>query len=236
MKTLWLAVARGGSKGVPGKNLRRIGDRSLIEWKVNAAIAAGASVENILCSTEDTAIACEAVRQGCMLVRRPNDLATDTASSADVIRHTLDTIGHDKYDQVVLLEPSAPFTTGSQYRKALQMMEFHDADLVVGMRETAPHAAFIGDVRPDQSVTPIILQFQRMARRRQDYPTQWTMAGNIYVFKTDMFLRTGDIYGGERNYGLMTDHWSGLEIDTPDDLEMAQYAYSKGYVTPEPIS
>lgn len=236
MSVLWLLVGRGGSRGVPGKNLKEIGGISLIEWKIRAARAAGAGRQDILCSSDSREILEEARRCGSFMLERPPELATDTASSADVIKHALSLMGGLKYDQIVLLEPSAPFTGASHYRKALQMMEFHDADLVVGMRETAPHTAFIGDVRPDQSVTPIILQFQRMARRRQDYPQQWTMNGACYVFKTDMFLRTGDIYGGERSVGLMMPHWNSIEIDTPDDLEMAEYAYSKGYVKPEPLS
>lgn len=231
VNTLWLLVGRGGSRGVPGKNLRRIGGLTLLEWKVRAARAAGA--ETLVCSSDDTAILEEASRLECAALRRPDELATDTASSADVIRHALGALTSSLYDQVVLLEPSAPFTTGAHYRKALGMMELHDADLVIGMKETAPHTAFVGDVRADGSVTPIIVGFQRHARRRQDWPQQWTMSGGLYVFKTEMFLRTGDVYGGSRNVGLLMERWNSIEIDTPEDMEMAEYAYERGYVWPE---
>ena len=228
--TLWLITARGGSKGVPGKNLRKIGGLSLIEWKIRAARAADPHAY-IACSSDSHEILGEADRLGADVIHRPSALASDTATSADVIKHALETLP-SSFDQVVLLEPSAPFTTGEQYRRALQMMADRDADLVVGMKPTAPHTAFIGDARDDLSVTPIILQFQRMARRRQDYAPQWTMSGGLYVFRTEMFLQTGDIYGGSRCYGLMQDKWTGLEIDTPEDLEMAEYAFERGYVKP----
>lgn len=230
-RTVWLITARGGSKGVPGKNLRKIGGISLVEWKVLAARAADPAAE-IVCSSDSLDILSHAAFLGAKCIQRPDALATDTARSVDVIRHALDVLT-ERFDQVVLLEPSAPFTTAEQYKRALQMMEFNDADLVVGMKETAPHTAFIGDMRTDDSVTPIIVQFQRETfRRRQDYPRQWTMSGGLYVFRTDMFRKACDIYGGVRNYGLLQDKWTGLEIDTPEDLEMAEYAFGKGYVKP----
>lgn len=226
---LWLVTARGGSRGVPGKNLKKIGDRSLIEWKVRAAQAADPAAV-VVCSSDSKEILSEALRCGVMgVIERPAELASDTATSAAVVKHALESLP-EKFEQVVLLEPSAPFTTGHDYRRALRMMEFYQADLVVGMKETAPHTSFIGDMRDDMSVTPIVNQFQRHARRRQDYAPQWTMNGSCYVFRTDMFMNTGDIYGGSRCFGLLMDKWHSIEIDTPEDLEMAEYAYSKGYV------
>ena len=231
-KVLWLITARGGSKGVPGKNLKKIGGLSLIEWKILAARAADPAA-HIVCSSDSLDILAHAAFLGAKVIERPAALATDTARSVDVIKHALDVLP-EKYEQVVLLEPSAPFTTGVQYWAALNMLNNMDADLIVGMKETVPHTAFIGDMRDDHSVTPILVQFQRETfRRRQDYPRQWTMAGNLYVFRTEMFLRTGDIYGGQRNYGLFMGKWDGLEIDTPEDLEMAEYAFARGYVKAE---
>lgn len=229
MKTLYLITARGGSKGVPGKNARIIGGRSLIQWKADAVRPLLRAGDRLVISTEDRNLADLAMRCGVDVpFQRPAELASDTASSASVIRHALDSL--PGFSVVVLLEPSAPFTTDDQYRRALQMMDFNDADLVVGMKYASPHTAFIGDVRDDQSVTPIIMQFQRMARRRQDFAPQWTPSGGLYVFRSDMFLRTDDVYGGNRCYGLLQDRWTGLEIDTPEDFELAEYAYSKGYV------
>lgn len=235
MKTLWLITARGGSKGVVGKNLRRIGGLSLIEWKVRAARAADPGAD-IVCSSDSSDILDEAVRLNLGVIQRPYALASDTASSADVIKHALETLaGHplpQVCDIVALLEPSAPYTTGEHYRRALQMLEFHDADLVVGMKETAPHDIYIGDVRDDLSVTPIINKFQRHARYRQAFAKQWTPNGALYAFKTDMFLRTNDVYGGSRNLGLMMDVYHSIEIDTPHDLELAEIYYERGRVKP----
>lgn len=228
---IWLLVGRGGSRGVPGKNLKRIGGLTLVDWKIRAARAADPKAW-IVCSSDSADIRAEALTCGANLtIERPAELATDTASTADVVKHALSIAGGDA-DRVMLLEPSAPFTTGAEYAKALEMMERDDADLVVGMKETAPHTAFIGDVRADASVTPVIMQFQRMARRRQDFATQWTMSGGLYLFKRAMFEATGDIYGGVRNFGLMQSRVTGLEIDTPEDLEVANWYYTRGLTYP----
>lgn len=236
MKVLWLMVARGGSKGVPGKNLREISGLSLIGWKARAAYAAGA--DRVVLSTEDAAIAAEGVRHGCTALMRPPELATDTASSASVVRHALEALAEagSEYDAVSLLEPSTPFTTAEQHRRALAMMAESDADLVVGMKNIYPHHTFVGEQRADCSVTPIILQMQRAGdkRRRQDFCDDWSMSGSLYLFRAAMFMSTGDIYGGFVNKGLLVDKWTGLEIDSMEDLEMAEYAASKGYVRPEP--
>lgn len=231
-KTLWLLVGRGGSRGVPGKNLKTIGGVSLIDWKVRAARAADHNAV-IVCSSDSKEILSTALKTGGVmgLIERPAELATDTATTADVVKHALGVLP-EKYDRVVLLEPSAPFSTPEQYRRALEMYDVQDADLVVGMKESAPHTAFIGDVRADASVTPIIVQFQRMARRRQDFAPQHTMSGGLYVFRTEMFLRTGDIYGGSRCLGLMQDRFTGHEIDTPHDLELAEWYFERGWVAP----
>ena len=228
MKLLWLLVGRGGSKAVPGKNLRRIGGRTLVEWKLGAAIAAGA--RDIVVSSDSPEIRGVAMHYGASReIIRPAELASDEATTASVVRHALETLG-GSYDAVMLLECSSPFTRPEQYNAALAMMKAEDADLVVGMKETFPHIAFIGERRDDSSINGIVLQFQRMARRRQDFKECWTPAGNIYLFRTQPFLATNDIYGGIRLLGLKCGRWSAHEIDTPEDLELAEFAYERGYV------
>ena len=228
MKICWLLVARGGSRGVPGKHLRRIGGRTLVEWKLGRALAAGAT--DIVVSSDSPEIRGVAMHYGASReIIRPAELASDEATTASVVRHALETL-EESYDAVMLLECSSPFTRPEQYTAALAMMNEHDADLVVGMKETFPHIAFVGERRDDSSINGIVLQFQRMARRRQDFKECWTMAGNIYLFRTEPFLATNDVYGGARLFGLKCDRWSAHEIDSPEDLKLAEFAYERGYV------
>lgn len=237
MRVLWLAAARGGSKGVPGKNLREIQGLSLLGWKLRAAFAAGA--DRVVLSTDSAEIAAEGVRHGATALMRPAELATDTATSASVVMHALTTLATagERYDAVMLLEPSTPFTPAWMLRKGIEMMRERDADLVCGMKVVEPSRVFVGDVREDASITPIAIAIQRMAdaRRRQDVPVSWTPAGTMYLFKAGMFLETGDIYGGVRNYGVLADKYHSIEIDTPEDMEYAEFVAAKGYVKPEGV-
>lgn len=231
MSILYLITARGGSKGVPGKNLRKIGGLSLIGWKAETAKQVITNDDLLIISTECPDIAAEAVKHGVAVpFVRPAELATDTASSADVIAHALSQF--PGFETVVLLEPSAPFTIPESYVTALTMKQAKNAHLIVGMKHTEPHTTFIAEQPDDDFVTPIIIKMNRVGKnlRRQDLKPEWTFAGNLYVFDAAMFANTKSIYGGARNYGLLSDRWSSIEIDSMHDLEMANYAFDHGHV------
>lgn len=246
MSVLFLITARGGSKGVPRKNLQEIGGLSLIGWKARQAqsvMLSYCSDAALIISTEDAEMQADAKRHGVDVpFTRPPELATDDAASADVVLHAMSWIQDNwgrAFDQVMLLEPSSPFATSNDFREALVMSAVSRADLVAGMRRTEPNTAFIGQEPDDKFITHIIVNMQRAGRhlRRQDLRPEWTMNGALYLFGWEMFKRTHDIYGGARNFGLMMDEWRSIEIDTPKDLEMARYAVSAGHVAvPEPLS
>lgn len=229
-RTLFLLTARAGSKGVPGKNSKVLRGRSLIQWKTDAADPLVEGNDEIWISTESEVLAALAQQHDVQWLKRPEHLASDTASSASVIQHALENL--PGFDRVMLLEPSAPFATTEHMREAMKMYDTQDADLVVGMKETEPSTAFIGTMRDDRSINPIIVSMRRHGAhlRRQDLNSEWTMNGALYLFSTKMFLETGSIYGGARNFGLLMDKWHSIEIDTLHDLELAEYAVAKGYV------
>jgi CMP-N,N'-diacetyllegionaminic acid synthase len=148
MSVLYLITARGGSKGVPGKNLRKIGGHSLIAWKAHAAKQVISDEDRLVISTDCPIIKMEArVNQVEVPFTRPAELATDTASSADVIKHALASLD-TQHDTVVLLEPSAPFTTPDHLVTALTMKQSKNAHLIVGMKHTrAAHYVCCGATR-----------------------------------------------------------------------------------------
>lgn len=232
MTTLWLLVGRGGSKGVPGKNLARVGGRSLVQWKIDAVkplVGSG----TLACSTDSPEIADEARRCGAMIpFIRPPELASDTAATADVVRHALDNI-EGECDRVMLLEPSAPFATTASYVEALGLYNQQQAHLVVGMKRVEPHSTFVGEQPDDGCVTPIMVRMDRVGRnlRRQDFKPEWTQSGSMYLFGVDMFRKTGSIYSGSRNYGVLIDKWRSIEIDNPEDLLLAQFAWDNGFLS-----
>lgn len=239
MSVLFLITARGGSRGVPGKNMRKIGGMSLIGWKASAARVIMTEFCNdarIIISTDDVAMQTEAMAYGVEVpFTRPAELATDESSSADVIMHAIEWVESNwkrSFTDIMLLEPSSPFATPEHYHRALVMSAINDAHLVAGMRRTEPNTAFIGTQRPDNFITPIIVNMERAGHnlRRQDLQPEWTMNGGLYLFEWEMFKRTKNVYGGARNYGLLMDDWHSIEIDSPRDLELAEYAFNSGHV------
>ena len=236
---LYLIVARGGSRGLPGKNLRRIGGLSLVGFKAQAAKAAP-SCSRLMISTDSTEIQDEARRHGVEVpFTRPATLANDTATSASVVAHAVDWIEREEgrsYEAIMLLEPSSPFATPQHFEAAVDMYKSRYADLVVGMRAAEPPTTFIGTRGPDNAIAPIVHKMNAAAGlRRQDQPEEWTMNGALYLFRWSAFKASTKIYGApDKCFGLMMDRWHSIEIETAADLAFAEFAVAQGYLDTSP--
>lgn len=234
MQTLFLMVARGGSRGVKRKNLRPIGGRSLIEWKARGALRS-AHCERIIMSSEDAEILEEARRVGCETpFIRPTALASDTASSAEVIRHALDWLERhgERYESVMLLEPSAPFTRASDYDAAIELYRSREASLVVGMKTVEVASTFIAPFGADQRIGEIVRRIVAMpGTRRQDQAPEATMNAALYLFSVEEFRATGRIYSDpEKSYGYLMPPEYSVEVDSPIDLAWAEFLVGRGDV------
>jgi CMP-N-acetylneuraminic acid synthetase len=134
MTVLFLIVARGGSKRVPGKNLRWINGLSLVGYKAKAAKQSQHCLWSVI-STDSAEMAAEAEKYGVgMGIKRPPELATDTATTEDVVRHAMAVreASGGVTDAIMLLEPSSPFVRPSDYEAAIALMEATHAELVCG--------------------------------------------------------------------------------------------------------
>jgi len=235
MKVLYLITARGGSKSVPGKNLRKIGGMSLVGFK---AIAARKSkyCTRLMISTDSPEIQEEARRYGVDVpFTRPAELATDTAPSADVIMHAivwLEEVAGERYDAIMLLEPSSPFARYVDLDNAVGMMIQKDANLVVGVREVEVSSALTGPLDQQGRITQIIDQIERRsALGRQDAPREYTMNGALYLFRWGFFKKYRALYKDrEKSYGYVMDRYYSVEVDNMIDLQWAEFLASKGYV------
>ena len=170
-EVLFLVVGRGGSKGLPGKNLREISGLSLVGYKARSA-RQSRYCSRLIVSSDSLEIQAEAQRHGAeVLFSRPAELATDTASSNDVILHAMDWIEtHERrrYDAIMLLEPSSPFARADHYDEAVDLLRARNASLVVGMRETEVSSMFVAPLRKDGSIGAIVEKILTMpAQRRQ---------------------------------------------------------------------
>jgi N-acylneuraminate cytidylyltransferase len=206
--------ARGGSKGVPGKNLRRVAGRSLVARAVDAVLASSA-IDRVLVSTDDPAIAREAQVAGAEVIDRPADLAGDTASSESVVLHAID--APDVTPQiVVLVQPTSPFIDPADLDAAVQRVLSGQEDVVFAAVETH---AFLWRQSADGAVG--VNHEASVRPRRQDRDVQFQETGAFYVMRADGFARHRHRFFGRIGVQVV-DSARALEIDTHRELELAE--------------
>jgi len=235
MKILYLIVARGGSKGVPGKNIRKISGISLVGYK---AIAAKRSryCSRLIISTESKEIQQNALQYGVeVLFTRPIELSTDTAKTEDVIFHTIEYFEKQEgktFDALCLLQPSAPFSRPIDLDRAVNIMKEKNASLVVGVREVTVSSIFLGTMDSEGRITSIIDKLSSLQDlRRQDVIQEVTMNGTFFLIQWEYFKKVRHRYKDRLNsYGLIMPWQYSIEIDEPKDLAYAEFLVEKGYV------
>ncbi|MEB3254064.1 MAG: acylneuraminate cytidylyltransferase family protein [Synechococcus sp.] len=217
---LALIPARGGSKGIPGKNLQRVGGMSLVGRSVAAALASQ-RVGRVVVSTDDDAIAEEALKHGAEVVRRPAAIAGDTASSESALLHALDCLEEQGPlpAQLVFLQCTSPFTQGQQIDRVLAAL---DAAEVNSSFAVAPWHGFLW--REDGRGINHDPQLPR--QRRQDLEPAYLETGAIYAMKTAAFRQCGSRFCAPWQPVVIED--AGPEIDTPDDLELCRQLALRG--------
>jgi CMP-N,N'-diacetyllegionaminic acid synthase len=236
---LFLLVGRGGSKGLPGKNLREIGGLSLTGYKARAAVKSR-YCSRLIVSSDSPEIQAEAKRHGAeVLFSRPAELASDTASSNDVVLHAMDWIEtHEgrRYDAVMLLEPSSPFARPEHFDEAVELFIARNASLVAGMRETEVSSIFVGPLGSDGSIGSIVNKMLTTpALRRQDQPPEVTMNGALYLIGWDAMRKHRKIYADPAaSYGILMDRLHSIEIETAADLAYASYVVEHGMLDASP--
>ncbi|WP_061963298.1 acylneuraminate cytidylyltransferase [Demequina aurantiaca] len=209
--------ARGGSKGVPGKNVARVGGVPLVARAVRTALAAP-RIGAVYVSTDDEAIAVAAREAGASIVRRPADLAGDQATSEDAILHALAAIRESGLSPstVVFMQATSPFIDADALNRAVARVQDGDEDVVFSAFETyaflwqnAEHGA--QGVNHDHSFRP----------RRQDREPHFQETGAFYVMDAAGLERHRFRFFGRVGIQEVTAA-SGLEIDEPAELEMAR--------------
>lgn len=222
LSLLILVPARGGSKRLPGKNLKQLGDKSLIAHTADAIAQSGLEAP-ILLSTDDPAIAEEGRRLG-MLVpfQRPDELSGDTASTAGVVLHGLNWFRADTGadpDAVMVLQPTSPFRGGNIMRAAVDMLARRsDVDSIVAM--TAGHLPADKIYFADDAGCAIPVSQEP---RRPVYQPN----GSLYLTRSHRLREEGTLYAG-KILPCVSDPLRGLDIDTLEEWKMAEALLASG--------
>lgn len=219
MEIVGLIPARGGSKGIPGKNLALVAGRPLIEWTC-AAATASATLTRCIVSTDDPKIA-EIARAAGIDVpfMRPDEIAQDATPMIDVVRHALEELGGP--DAIVLLQPTSPLRTHEHIDLAVRLWQTEHADSVVSVVEV-PHAFTPSSLMrlTDGRLKPAHSDLE--PTRRQDKEPLVARNGPAVVVTSREVIRQGSLYGANCR-ALEMPRAASVDIDTTYDLELADY-------------
>lgn len=214
--------ARGGSKGLPGKNLRPLAGQPLIVHTLQCALDCEA-VDRVIVSTDDDEII--RVSRGVAGVevpfRRPPHLSTDDAVSLDAYLHVVDCLGISEGvvpTEICVLLPTSPLRLPTDISAAIQLYRQRDAKAVISVCETKP-VEWIQKIAADGELKSIIPSDRLL--NRQDYDPVYLPNGSIYVLDVEVLRRTRDILGA-RAYGYPMPPQRSIDIDTEIDFITAE--------------
>ena len=220
---LGVVPARGGSKGVPGKNVRPLAGHTLLEYAARAARESGV-LDRLILSTDSPEIAETGRRAGLEVpFMRPAALAGDDTPMLPVIQHALDEIvrGGWSADIIVLLQPTSPLRRPDHIRDAVNLLRATNADSVVTVVEVPRHLSPDYVMRIEEGRLRPFLPDGLRITRRQDARPAFSRDGTVYAFRRSTLERFGSIYGDDCR-PLLVDARESLSIDTQDDWDEAE--------------
>ena len=224
-EVLALIPARGGSKGLPGKNILQMGGRPLLAWSVDAA-RGSRCIDRVVLSSEDEVIMAAARACGCEVpFRRPAALASDTAPSIDVVLHALDTL--PGYDVVVLLQPTSPLRTASDIDAACERFATSGAPACVSVSRVEQSPYWMYHLGENHALLPIV-EAPSEVTRRQDLPDVYTLNGAIYIADA-AWLRQTRTFLTRDTVGHVMPVERSLDIDTAADFEAFRKAVTEDF-------
>jgi N-acylneuraminate cytidylyltransferase len=228
MDPLVIITARGGSKGVPDKNIKLLGGKPLIAYTIEAALGVFPA-ERIIVSTDSEKI--KQAAEKCDIevpFLRPAELATDTASSYDVILHAMDQANQLGiiYDTVILLQPTSPFRNAQHIRGALALLREND-DMVVSVKVSEENPYY--SLFEENSDGYLSRSKEGSFTRRQDCPNVFSYNGAIYVMRAES-LRKETIGSFKKVRKYVMSDLESLDIDTPLDWKLAELIMKEGLI------
>jgi CMP-N,N'-diacetyllegionaminic acid synthase len=223
MRILALIPARGGSKRLPGKNIKLLGGIPLIAWTIKAALNSKCCVD-VLVSTDDQETADVSAHYGALVPwLRPPELATDTASSVDVAIHALDAYEeiHGSVDGLMLLQPTSPFRRAETIKRGVILFEeSYGTRPIVGVSPALSHPAWCFKQTVD-GMEPF-LGWDEVKNRSQDLQPAWILNGAFYLISTERLRKNLVFLTPDISPLIMDNSYEAFDIDTEDDFRRCE--------------
>lgn len=216
-RVLGLIPARGGSIGIPGKNVKDLAGKPLIAHSIEAGQKSNV-IDSVIVSTDDEEIADVAEEHGARVpFRRPSDLATDEAPTSPVVAHALEKLAErgESHEEIVLLQPTSPLRTATNIDEAYDLYSSREADSLISAyptTETRWRSTEEGAIQ---------LNYTGESKRRQDRSPEYIINGAIYITDVDAYWESEELVTGTTVIYEM-DEIASIDIDTPFDLWLAE--------------
>lgn len=223
MKILAIIPARGGSKRLPGKNIRLLGDRPLIVWSIQSAFEIAEEICDVLVTTDDKDIARVATDAGALVPwLRPSELASDTASSVDVCLHALEWYEENvqEVDGLLLLQPTSPFRTMPTMLKGMETFKNNPGCSVVGVSYAKSHPSWCFKLLNGLMIP--FINGDALAVRSQDLEPVYVPNGSYYLIESKVLRVEKSFYGRKTIPLIIDDVIQSIDIDTELDWIFAE--------------
>lgn len=217
-KPIAFVFCRGGSKGLPGKNIRPVAGKPLLQHTVDLALGCGL-VDKVIVSTDDAAIAHAASRAGAVVLDRPSALAADNTPEILAWRHAIANTP-DLGPVFLSLPATAPLRAAADISAALQRLAMGDCDMVIGVTPSHRNPWF-NMVERDETGRVSVVNHDPSVTRRQDAPDVFDITTCVYAARPNYVMETENLFAG-RIASVLIPPERSLDIDTAFDLHLAE--------------
>tara|TARA_B100001175_G_scaffold306129_1_gene303891 strand:+ start:2133 stop:2822 length:690 start_codon:yes stop_codon:yes gene_type:complete len=220
---LAIIPARGGSKRLPRKNILNLCGKPLISWSIEAGLKSK-YIDKVVVSSDDTEILNISNELKVQVIKRPDELASDTSTSFDAVKHAIDNL--ESYEYILLLQPTSPLRNENHIDKAIEILEEKNADAVVSVCEMN-HNLLLSNTLDDSLSMEGFISDNLLNNRSQDLKKHYRLNGAIYLCKTDKLLKEKSFFLKKNIFAYVMNSNNSIDIDRKEDFELASLYLSQ---------
>ena len=220
---LSIIPARGGSKRLPRKNVLDFNGKPLICWSIEASLNSK-YIDKTIVSSDDEEILKIAEKNGANFIKRPNELANDTSTTFDAIKHTINNL--ETYDYVIVLQPTSPLRKAKHIDKAIELLNEKKADAIISTCEVE-HSPLWSNTLPEDRNMKLFMREELKNKRSQDLEQYFRLNGAIYICNIKKLLEEKTLFLKKNIYSYIMDRYESIDIDEKLDFEIAQFLATK---------
>jgi len=219
VKYVAIIPARGSSKRLPNKNILNLNGKPLIAWSIEAA-KNSKKIDDIVVTSDSDKILDIAKKYNVKSIKRPDFLASDTTTTFDAIKHTIESL-EEKFEYIVLLQPTSPLRNDKHIDEAIELLEAKNADAVISVCEV-DHSPLWSNTLPESLDMSNFIKDEIKNKRSQDLEKYYRLNGAIYICKTDRLLEEKTFFIKNNIFAYVMDRKSSVDIDDEIDFTLTE--------------